>query len=79
MHLAEAVRWYAGRIRRVLQEEHPQLSPFDFDAAAEAAEYHRFTVDEVIAELRLACGALANLTRSLDYADLSRYGLGSDG
>lgn len=60
-HVGEAVCWYIGRIRRVLKEDLPQLAPFDFDAAAEGGDYHRRSIDEVVADLRTACRALADL------------------
>ncbi len=78
-HVGEAVRWYVGRIRCVLDEELPQLAPFDFDAAAEEGEYYRRSIDQVVADLRAACRALADLARSVSSSQLGRYGLGSDG
>ncbi len=78
-HVGEAVCWYVGRIRRVLKEDLPQLAPFDFDAAAEEGDYHRRSIDEVVADLRTACRALADLARSVSGSQLSRCGLSSDG
>lgn len=78
-HVAEAVRWYTQRIRRVLAEEVPRLGPFDFDAAADAGEYNKREIDEIIEALRTTCRALAELTGPLDSAQLRRTGLGSDG
>jgi hypothetical protein len=78
-HVGEAVRWYVGRIRCVLEEDLPQLESFDFDAAAEAGEYYRRRIDAVVADLRTSCRELADIARSVSASQLSRYGLGSDG
>ena len=78
-HVGEALRWYAQRIRRVLDEDFPKLKPFDFDAAADAGEYRRRSVDMVLTDLRGACRELANIARPVSDLQLGRCGLGSDG
>lgn len=78
-HLADAVRWYVGRVRCVLDESRPQLSPFDFDAATEIGEYYRRDIDQVVADLRAGCQALGDLAKSVTDDQLGRCGLGSDG
>lgn len=78
-HTGEAVRWYVGRIKRVLDEDLPRLEPFDFDAAAEEGEYDRRSVDTVVADLRTSCRQLADIARSVSGSQLTRYGLARDG
>ncbi len=78
-HVGEAVLWYVARIRRVLNEELPQLEPFDWDAAAVAGQYNRRNVDAVVADVRSACRELADLAGSMTEDQLSRQGVGSDG
>ena len=78
-HTGEAVLWYAARIRRVLDEEFAQLEPFDWNTAAELGGYHQRSIDTVVADASLACGALAGLARSLSEEQLAREGVGSDG
>lgn len=64
-HVGEAVGWYAGRIRRVLDEDHPQLESFDFDAAAEKGEYLHRSVSEVVADVRTAYREVADIARTV--------------
>jgi hypothetical protein len=78
-HLGEAVHWYVGRIRRVLDEDRPRLEPFDFDAAAEEGEYGDRSVGDVVADVRTACRELADIARAVSTIQLRRCGLGSDG
>lgn len=78
-HVGEAVGWYVGRVECVLEEDLPQLAPFDFDAAAEDGQYSQRSIDRVVADVRAACGALAELVRSVSGEQLRRCGLGSDG
>ena len=78
-HVGEALRWYATRIRRVLDEDFPKLEPFDFDAAADAGEYRSRNIDTVLIDLRAACRELANIARPVNDLQLIRSGLGSDG
>jgi hypothetical protein len=78
-HVGEALRWYAQRIRRVLDEDFPKLEPFDFVAAADAGECRRRSVDMVLIDLRAACRELANIARPVSDLQLSRCGLGSEG
>ncbi len=78
-HVGKAVHWYVGRIRRVLDEDRPQLEPFDFDAAAEEGEYCGRDIGEVVADVRTACRELADVARSVSANQLHRCGLGTDG
>lgn len=78
-HLDEAVRWYVARIRRVLDENLPQLEAFDFDEAAEEGGYNSRELATVFRDLDAACRELTHIARSVTRADLARPGLGSDG
>jgi hypothetical protein len=78
-HIGDAVRWYVGRIRRVLDQDLPQLKPFGFDAAAEEGEYCGCDIGEVVADVRTACRELADIARPVSATHLRRSGLASDG
>jgi hypothetical protein len=78
-HVSEAVPWYVARIQKVLRENEPQLTPFDWDLAASDGNYRARRVETVTGELRRACAELAEVAGSVTAADLGRTGIGSDG
>jgi DinB superfamily len=78
-HVAEALHWYRRRIQRVRDEDVPQLTPYDFDAAADAGDYRNRAIGEVTADVASACSQLAGLVSTLGDIELHRCGRGSDG
>ena len=78
-HTRDAFTFYAERVERVLTEDRPQLTPFDFDEAAEARQYNT----EDPSDGRGGAGhdrrALADRLDGLDDSQWDRIGLGSGG
>jgi len=78
-HTADALDFYAGRIARVLDEDRPELTAFDFDAACAQRRYNERSADEVLDGLAGSAARLADLLEVIDAAAWDRVGIGSDG
>jgi hypothetical protein len=78
-HVSEAIPWYVERIQKVVREDVPRLTPFDWDWAAVTGRYRERTIERVTADLHRACAALADLAHSITADDLARTAIGSDG
>lgn len=78
-HTGEAVQWYLERIRQVLAEDRPQLTPIDWNEQAELGEYRRRSVQRVCGEVTEACAELVTMINTLTPEELAREGIGSDG
>jgi hypothetical protein len=78
-HVAEALRWYAGRLERVMGEDSPQLDPFDFDAACRDGGYNQRPLAAVQAEVADAASDMVALMARMTAAGWRRVGVGSDG
>lgn len=78
-HVGDAVRWYAGRIRRGLDEDRPVLQPLDWDAYTEGADYHETPVEDLVRRTGNACAELGDVVAALEPAQLIRECVGSDG
>jgi hypothetical protein len=78
-HTRDAVAWYRGRIDRVLVEDHPRLTPFDWDAACEARRYADEDPAHAVRGLTGAMVTMADMLGRLDPASWRRVGIGTDG
>lgn len=78
-HTRDGIGFYADRIRRVLDEDQPQLEPFDADALCEERRYRDEDPEAVSAGLAEVTTRLADLLEGLDDAQWERDGIGIDG
>ena len=78
-HTRDAIAWYAERIARVLREDRPALSAFDWDAACDERRYADEDPTAVALALTRASENLADRLEGLDDDGWSRVGVGSDG
>lgn len=78
-HTRDAFAFYANRIERVVVEDRPQLTAFDFDAAAEDRAYNAEDPAVVSDALASIARALADRLDGLDASQWQRVGSGSAG
>jgi Mycothiol maleylpyruvate isomerase N-terminal domain len=78
-HTGEALSWYHDRIRRIMSEQEPQLTGFDWDVATDEARYHNRSTSQVLNEVSISCTQLAEDLARLRPSDWRRFGWGSDG
>lgn len=79
VHTAAALGFYADRIELVVTHDRPQLSAFDFAAAADADRYNERDANDALVELAGAAARLASLVESLTPEHWQRVGIGSEG
>jgi hypothetical protein len=78
-HTVLALDWYRARIVRVLQEDVPQLTGYDFDAAARRANDGARDLAELLTEFDDATARFVATIEPLDGGAMARCGTGSEG
>ncbi|MDQ1396749.1 MAG: hypothetical protein QOG64_2008 [Acidimicrobiaceae bacterium] len=78
-HGRDVLRWYRGRIDRVLDEDHPLLEALDWDTVTDGARYHERSQRDLLADFEQAARSLSRLLSSLTEAQWQRCGIGSEG
>lgn len=77
-HAGAAVSWYLERIDRVLSGEFPQLLPFDWDEATDAARFNECAVEQVLIDVSMSCRALSERATAVDLTELRRAGMATE-
>ena len=78
-HTRDALRFYQGRIDRVLAEDRPQLEAWGHDEVAVRERYNEQDPAAVQVELADAATGLADVLDGVDAQAWQRVGLGIDG
>ena len=79
VHVRDVIAFYADRIRRVLNEERPQMTGADFSSMPERRGYLAEDAAAIVEEIAKSSVAVADLLRALSTDQWDRVGIGMDG
>lgn len=77
-HLADTDLVYGYRVRMILTHDAPAIEGYDQDAWATALRYNDVRLSDALEQLRILRAANLHLLKSLDEAQLDRYGIHSE-
>lgn len=79
VHTGDAIGWYDERIERILTEDHPRFTAFDWNAACDEREYNDRPIDLAVEVVGRVSAGLVARARRLAPDEWKREGIGSDG
>ncbi|HVE91434.1 MAG TPA: 2'-5' RNA ligase family protein [Actinomycetota bacterium] len=78
-HARDVLAWFEHRVRRVLDEDRPQLTSVGWSRATDERQYHLEAANQILAGLASAASSLRNLLGSLTSDQWQRVGVGTEG